>query len=293
MKGTGQTVALEESVASIIGSVTLTDRRFVNMGVGAWHGAIGGGGGTLENTFNATLTTYDADLSGNLYNAGLLVPGGAGAFDRVTVSGHFTHTYGATLAVDLGPEGDDSDQVVAGEAELHGILDPTAASGFPAKHYTVVKDGSTDGGYGYFAGAGHGTVLTIDGVRYKMLYEDDKNKWSKAVLRAVVDVGDRVWEDRNLNGVYEDWVPPSYPEFPEAKGDPPVPGAKVELYKKSTNELVGTTYSGSDGLYRFVNVLVDDYYLKFYRPDEVYWRFTLKGAGGTASATATPTGGAG
>lgn len=275
MQGTGRTESLDTSTATITRPVTLNTRRFVNAGGGTWTNNIGGGGGTLENAWTGTLDTVgNVSISGNLENSGLLRPGKAGSIGRITVSDHFSN--GGILAVDLGPGGDASDQVVAQTTSIGGELAPSAVGGFPDKFYNVVIDQSVTGS-GWFWNAYQGAILTISGVKYMMRYEDDPYSWGKAVLRAVVDVGDEVWEDRNLNGLHETWIPPSY-QYPYGQGDPPMSGIEVRLHKAG-GELVSTTYTGSDGKYLFPNVLVDDYYLVFIRPDPDWWRFTLKDAG--------------
>jgi hypothetical protein len=260
MQDFGRTESLTYSVLNILGGVTLTDRLVLNGGLGIWDGTIAGGNGILQN--DGTLDAKGT-LSGALRNNGLLRPGAAGTVGRVTVRGRFTHS--GTLEADVGPEGDASDQVVAGSVQLTGTLDPRRLDpGFPAKFYTVVKDESMTNG-GWFGNAPHDHILTIDGKRYKMQYEEDKTNWSNAVLRRVVDVGLRTWEDKALNAARD-------------ADDPPVANVEAKLYRAADHALVGTTYSGTDGQYRFVDVVVDDYYLRFTAPDPAAWRFTLEDA---------------
>ncbi|MEM7535401.1 MAG: SdrD B-like domain-containing protein [Chloroflexota bacterium] len=65
-----------------------------------------------------------------------------------------------------------------------------------------------------------------------------------------VAVGDRVWEDRDADGIQE-------------LGEPGVAGIRVSLFTAAGNDTGLTTVTDSDGLYRFENLAPGDYYVVF------------------------------
>lgn len=67
---------------------------------------------------------------------------------------------------------------------------------------------------------------------------------------ATCSIGDRVWNDKNKNGVQD-------------AGEPGVPNIKVKLYSCSTSTLVGTKTTDHNGNYLFDGVILGQYRLKF------------------------------
>jgi hypothetical protein len=267
MQDDGITEALTGSTVTITGPVTLNSRLFHTAGSATWSKDIAGNGnGELKNTGTLRSSGRDVTLAGHLTNIGVLWPGQAATIGRITVTRQYTDS--GLLAVDVGPEGDESDQVVADTVALSGTLIPVSTGGFPAKFYTVVKNLSMLPA-GQFGNAPQGHIFTIDNVRYKMLYEADPANWGKAVLRAVQDLGLRAWEDKSLDGVRD----PAY--------DGPVSGVGVALYRAADGALIETTSTGNNGEYRFVDVVSDDYYLLFTAPD-ADWRLTVHDAASDA-----------
>ncbi|WP_322511357.1 SdrD B-like domain-containing protein, partial [Chloroflexus sp.] len=84
-----------------------------------------------------------------------------------------------------------------------------------------------------------------------------------AGLYVPASVGNRVWHDRNANGIAED-------------GEEGVSGVTVRLYR-SDGVLVGTTVTGSNGEYLFTNLPPGSYYLEFELPNG--WVFSPQGQG--------------
>ena len=80
------------------------------------------------------------------------------------------------------------------------------------------------------------------------------------------EIGDFVWNDLNGNGLQD-------------SGEPGINNVKVELYK-SDHTYVATTWTNSNGEYKFDNLLPGDYYLKFYTPSSYF--FTTQNAGNDA-----------
>lgn len=77
-------------------------------------------------------------------------------------------------------------------------------------------------------------------------------------------IGDRVWEDKNLDGL-------------QSGNEPGLAGVSVSLYT-AAGQLVGSpTTTDANGYYLFTDVDPGNYYLQFGTPDDNWWRFTLKG----------------
>jgi protocatechuate 3,4-dioxygenase beta subunit len=78
-------------------------------------------------------------------------------------------------------------------------------------------------------------------------------------------IGDRVWNDLNMNGIQE-------------SGEPGVANVKVSLYNQS-GILLDTTRTNGQGIYSFMNLRQRLYYLQFSLPDG--FQFTIQNAPGT------------
>ncbi|MCC7377720.1 MAG: hypothetical protein IT581_23865, partial [Verrucomicrobiales bacterium] len=72
--------------------------------------------------------------------------------------------------------------------------------------------------------------------------------WDAGIYRPAT-LGDRVWNDANLNGIQD-------------SGESGVDGVVVELYRAADDSLAGTTTTSGDGHFSFT-VLPSDYYLRF------------------------------
>jgi hypothetical protein len=72
-------------------------------------------------------------------------------------------------------------------------------------------------------------------------------------------ISNYVWFDLNKNGIQDNIIDPngSY-----VGAELPVPNVTINLYKASDNSLVATSTSDISGLYSFVNLIPDSYYVK-------------------------------
>ncbi len=77
------------------------------------------------------------------------------------------------------------------------------------------------------------------------------------------EIGDRVWNDLNKNGIQD-------------AGEPGVEGIPVKLYDCDDN-LIASKTTDANGYYLFENVTTGNYYVKFFAPTG--WVFTLKDQG--------------
>ena len=68
-------------------------------------------------------------------------------------------------------------------------------------------------------------------------------------------IGDRVWEDTNMNGIQD-------------KEENGLPNVHVELYKEGQTVALATTTTNSNGYYIFNNLPTGKYYVKFITPEE-------------------------
>lgn len=268
MQDAGWTIAEWASTVTIGGGVLNGSRTLWNDGTGSWKSDIAGDHtGTIHNAGTLATAARQVILAGTLENSGTLQPGGAG-LGRVKVSRHFDHS--GNLEVQLGPGENSSDQVDARTAALGGWLSPATVTGFPAKFYNVVL--ASRGGTGQFGSHPDQWVGPIDDKRYKMLYEADPADWNKAVLRAVATIGGVAFNDRLLDGIRGDNNP--YEDYLVYAG--------VELYLASDHTLIASTDTSPDsyayGEYRFPDVLVDSYYIKFTLDPDAH-AFTLKDVG--------------
>ncbi|WP_322510765.1 SdrD B-like domain-containing protein, partial [Chloroflexus sp.] len=89
-------------------------------------------------------------------------------------------------------------------------------------------------------------------------------------------IGDRVWLDLNANGIQD---------AAETAG---VPGVQVVLYDGAGN-VVNTTVTDVDGLYRFSNLLAGDYYLRFIVPASFVVSPQDQGSNDNADSDVNPT----
>uniref|UniRef100_UPI0026347C2F SdrD B-like domain-containing protein n=1 Tax=uncultured Chloroflexus sp. TaxID=214040 RepID=UPI0026347C2F len=85
-----------------------------------------------------------------------------------------------------------------------------------------------------------------------------------AGLYVPATLGNRVWHDRNQNGIAE-------------AGEEGVSGVTVSLYR-ADGTLVGTAVTSDDGSYLFTNLPPGSYYLEFSLPNG--WAFSPQGQGG-------------
>jgi protocatechuate 3,4-dioxygenase beta subunit len=85
-------------------------------------------------------------------------------------------------------------------------------------------------------------------------------------------IGDKVWRDRDHDGVQD-------------SNEEGIGGVKVELYNAS-NQLLATTYTRTDGSYRFAYLNPGEYYLKFDKSNVIFsginlndWKWGVKNVG--------------
>ena len=95
------------------------------------------------------------------------------------------------------------------------------------------------------------------------LQSGDTNLTVDAGFNIATQVGDRVWEDLNGNGVQD-------------KGEPGLAGIAVQLLK-SSGAMVATTTTDANGYYLFTGLRPGAYKLKFIAPKG--WLFTLQNIG--------------
>lgn len=77
-------------------------------------------------------------------------------------------------------------------------------------------------------------------------------RWTPVCTYPPAQLGDRVWEDKNANGIQD-------------TGEPGIPGATVQLYACNGNLLASTT-TDSGGLYEFMDLAAGSYYVVFTKP---------------------------
>ncbi|ACL25990.1 SdrD B-like domain-containing protein [Chloroflexus aggregans] len=83
------------------------------------------------------------------------------------------------------------------------------------------------------------------------LVSGDNNQTVDAGIFETITVGDRVWIDRNANGVQD---------TDETTG---VPGVRVELLRDSDGAVLDVTYTDLTGLYQFTNLFPGTYRIRF------------------------------
>ncbi len=83
------------------------------------------------------------------------------------------------------------------------------------------------------------------------LNSGDNNLTVDAGIFATITVGDRVWLDRDADGIQD---------IDETTG---IPGVRVELLRNSDGVVLDYTYTDSNGLYRFTNLFPDTYRIRF------------------------------
>jgi hypothetical protein len=99
--------------------------------------------------------------------------------------------------------------------------------------------------------------------------------WDAGIYRPAT-IGDRVWNDANMNGVQD-------------SGEAGVDGVTVELYRAADDSLAGTTTTSGGGQFSFV-VLPTDYYLRFTQlpADFVFSQSTTSAASDPDDSDADP-----
>ncbi|QQZ28160.1 IPTL-CTERM sorting domain-containing protein [Thiothrix subterranea] len=130
-------------------------------------------------------------------------------------------------------------------------------------------DTDTNGAY-LFSGLQPGNykvkidTTDADLVGYTLTTDNNPHSVTLAEGQAYVDadfgfvnfasVGDRVWEDRNGNGIQDD-------------GEPGIAGVTARLLDSTGTAVVKTTTTDASGLYLFSNVTPGNYLLEFAKPD--------------------------
>jgi hypothetical protein len=166
------------------------------------------------------------------------------AADTITLTDLFDSVFG-----DLDGQGDCTvpQTILPGEAYTCSFVGEVAGSGGDI-HVNVVT----------------GTAVDDDGV----VVTDEDDAVVEISDEPVGVIGDYVWNDLDEDGVQD--------------GDEPgIGGVVVDLFDAS-GTLVGTTTTGANGLYRFVDVPAGDYYVRFTAPDG--WDFTVANQGGDDDA---------
>jgi fimbrial isopeptide formation D2 family protein/uncharacterized repeat protein (TIGR01451 family) len=98
---------------------------------------------------------------------------------------------------------------------------------------------------------------------------DDDRTWDAGIY-VPAELGNRVWHDVNVNGIQD-------------SGEANIPGAKVELFRTSTNESLGFKTTNGSGLYYFIDLAPGDYYIVVTPPDG--YRITPVQNGPTTNAS--------
>ncbi len=99
----------------------------------------------------------------------------------------------------------------------------------------------------------------------------DNNLTLDAGLYRSPVVGDRVWVDKNGNGIQD-------------SGEAGLPGVSVELFRSSVS--LGTTTTDANGVYTFTGMAPGEFHVKFTAP--VSYTFTLQNQGGDSSMDSNP-----
>ncbi|WP_322494448.1 SdrD B-like domain-containing protein, partial [Chloroflexus sp.] len=92
------------------------------------------------------------------------------------------------------------------------------------------------------------------------LASGDDNRTVDAGIFETITVGDRVWIDRNADGIQD---------AGETDG---VPGVRVELLRDSDNAVLDVTYTDLNGLYQFTNLFPGTYRIRFSEIPTGYFR---------------------
>ncbi len=118
-------------------------------------------------------------------------------------------------------------------------------SNLPANHsFTRLDQGSDD--------TADSDANPIDGrTGIVRLNSGDNNLTVDAGIFETITVGDRVWLDRDADGIQD---------TDETTG---IPGVRVELLRDSDGVVIDYTYTDSDGLYRFTNLFPGTYRIRF------------------------------
>jgi hypothetical protein len=139
--------------------------------------ALQGGTPTVANNVQIQaqgILTGTGTINGNARNAGQVLPAGAGAVGRITVTNDYTQAAGGSLNLDLqGPEpGTQSDNLEVGHAvQLSGTLNLNALAGFNGNLFELVTNRGNDDVAGIFAGMAEGTAVTVGGRKFQISYQ--------------------------------------------------------------------------------------------------------------------------
>ncbi|MDP4173955.1 MAG: SdrD B-like domain-containing protein, partial [Bacteroidota bacterium] len=85
-------------------------------------------------------------------------------------------------------------------------------------------------------------------------FDDGKVNKGYLVCPAKCSLGDRVWLDKDKDGIQD-------------QGEDGIPNVTVELYKCNDNKLVATTKTGINGFYSFTDLVSCCYYIKITVPE--------------------------
>jgi hypothetical protein len=165
--------------------------------------ALQGGVPTVSNRVDIQaqgILTGTGTINGSLLNAGQILPAGACAVGRITVTDDYTQAATGSLTLDLQGQqpGTQSDNLEVGhDVQLDGQLNLNALAGFNGNLFELVTNRGPDAVNGIFAGLPEGTAVKVAGQQFQISYHGGDG--NDVVLHQVAQVGTATTVDSSVN----------------------------------------------------------------------------------------------